>query len=223
MTVEEYFGGWLPFIDKQELKDVMDKIQVEYSKHPCCPATKDIFKAFTLCDVNNLKIVMIGMDPYPQKDVATGILFGNKKDTITLSPSLEVIKEAVIDYTIPHGMIDFDITLESWCKQGILMLNSALTVEMNRIGSHMTIWRSFISKLLANLSLYRTGIIYVLFGVQAKTFRPYINSKNNDILESPHPAAFVRRQTRMPSDIFREIERLSLTKNGEPIKWFTEY
>lgn len=73
---------------------------------------------------------MLGQDPYPQKGVATGILFGNRKevDEDNLS-SLNVVKEAAINFEVPHYCITFDQTLESWAKQGILMINSALTVD----------------------------------------------------------------------------------------------
>ena len=103
--------------------------------------------------------------PYPQKGVATGILFGNKKEVLEedLSPSLKIIKEAVINFEIPHNNIIFDQTLENWAKQGILMINSALTVEMNKIGSHVMLWRPFISKLLKNLSESSCSIVSVSY------------------------------------------------------------
>lgn len=162
--------------------------------------------------------------PYPQRGVATGILFGNKKEVSeeNLSPSLKIVKEAVINFEIPHNSIIFDQTLESWAKQGILMINSALTVEIGKVGSHTMLWRGFISKLIKKLSEYNTGIIYVLFGEQAKTFKPYIG-KNNIILEEKHPAYYARIEGRMPSTVFKEITKLTKEKYGEPIVWFTEY
>ena len=171
MTLDEYFGDWMKVIDRAELNNVMAKVGHEYRRKPLCPAQSDVFRAFELCPLKDLKVVMLGQDPYPQKGVATGILFGNRKEVNedNLSPSLNVVKEAAINFEVPHYCITFDQTLESWAKQGILMINSALTVEMNRIGSHVMIWRPFIAKLLKNLSEYDTAIIYVLFGRQAQT------------------------------------------------------
>ena len=123
-----------------------------------------------LLSEHDVKIVFLGQDPYPQKGVATGVLFGNKEGTTELSPSLEVIKEAAINYETPHPPLKFDVTLESWAKQGILMINSALTCEMNKVGSHVMLWRPFMSKFLQNLSNSNTGLVYVLFGDQAQTF-----------------------------------------------------
>lgn len=225
MKLEEYFGRWMRVIDKKELLAILSKLEVEYKRKPICPMQGDVFKAFKLCPYDDLKVVMLGQDPYPQKGVATGLLFGNKKgvDEENLSPSLQIVKEAAINLEIPHKSIIFDQTLESWAKQGILMINTALTVEMNKIGSHVMLWRPFVANLLKKLSENETGIIYVLFGKQAQTFKPYINKQFNIILEENHPAYFARTETKMPSTVFNQISKLTKDKYGIPITWYTEY
>lgn len=225
MTLDEYFGDWMKVIDRTELNNVMAKVGQEYRRKPICPAQSNVFRAFEFCPLNDLKVVMLGQDPYPQKGVATGILFGNRKevDEDNLSPSLNVVKEAAINFEIPHYCITFDQTLESWARQGILMLNSALTVEMNRVGSHVMLWRPFIAKLLKNLSEYNTAIVYVLFGRQAQTFKPYINSRFNHIIEIEHPAYFVRKGTKMPHQLFVDISNKVKEIYGVPIKWYEEF
>ena len=217
MTIDEYFGDWMKVIDKQELMKVVNKLK---TINNFTPPLSLVFKAFELCKYNDLKVIMLGQDPYPQKNIATGVLFGNNASV--LSPSLKIVKEAVIDFEIPHNSIIFDPTLESWCKQGILMINSALTTEIEKAGSHVMLWRGFISKLLKNISEYNTGIIYVLFGEQAKTFKPYIG-KNNIILEEKHPAYYARNDSRMPSTVFKEIIKLVKDKYNEQLKLFLEY
>ena len=225
MTLEEYFGRWMRVIDKRELESVSSKLGPEYKRKPICPAQSDVFKAFGVCPYDKLKVVMLGQDPYPQKGVATGILFGNKEGTRDkdLSPSLQIVKEAAINFEIPHNCIIFDPTLESWAKQGILMINSALTVEMNKIGSHVMLWRPFIASLLKNLSENETGIIYVLFGKQAQTFKPYINKQLNTVLEENHPAYFARTGEAMPHTVFEQISKLTKGIYGIPITWYQEY
>lgn len=229
MTLDEYFGDWMKVIDRAELNNVMAKVGQEYRRKPLCPAQSDVFRAFELCSPNDLKIVMLGMEPYPDKYMgkprATGILFGNRKEVSedNLSPSLNIVKEAAINFEVPHYCITFDQTLESWAKQGILMINSALTVEMNRIGSHVMLWRPFIAKLLKNLSEYNTAIVYVLFGRQAQTFKPYINSRFNHIIEIGHPVYFARSGTRMPHQLFVDISNEVKRIYGIPIKWYEEY
>lgn len=223
MTFEEYFGDWVHIFDMKELNKVLAVLGRMYKVKPICPAQDDVFKAFNLCKYRDCKVVFIGQDPYPQKGVATGILFGNDADTIeeNWSPSLKIVRDAVIDLHRPHNLITFDPTLESWAKQGILMINSALTVEMNKAGSHTMLWRPFISKLLKNMSEVNTGIIYVLFGGTAKTFKPYIG-KFNDVLEVEHPAYFARIGRDMPSDVFYEINRLLKGRYNTTIEWYKE-
>ena len=229
MTLDEYFGDWMKVIDRTELNNVMIRVGQEYRRKPLCPAQSDVFRAFELCPLNNLKIVMLGMEPYSDKYMgkprATGILFGNRKevDEGNLSPSLNVVKEAAINFEVPHYCITFDQTLESWAKQGILMLNSALTVEMNKVGSHVMVWRPFIAKLLKNLSEYDTAIVYVLFGRQAQTFKPYIDNMFNHIIEIEHPAYFARRGTKMPYQLFIDISNRVKEIYDVPIKWYEEY
>lgn len=222
MTSEDYFGDWLTVIDLRELSAIVTKLNTFYHTKPIVPAYNDIFKAFTLCSKRDCKIIFIGQDPYPQRGVATGILFGNKKDTEKLSPSLEVVKEACINYEIPHAPIEFDVTLESWARQGILMLNSALTCEMNKVGSHIMLWRPFVSKFLEKLSNTEPGLIYVLFGGQAQTFEPYINKNLNSLIKIHHPAYYVRTGTKMPYCLFTHLNQLVKVSYGVTIKWYNE-
>lgn len=223
MTLEEYFGDWLKVINRVELNKVLTLLNRMYKVKPICPTQEDVFKAFTLCKYCDCKVIFIGQDPYPQKEIATGILFGNRQDTKeeNWSSSLKIIRNAVVDLHVPHNLITFDPTLESWAKQGILMINSALTVEMNKVGSHIMLWRPFISKLLKKLSEYDTGMIYVLFGSTARTFKPYIG-KYNDIIEIEHPAYFARTNQDMPSDIFYKINKLLKDKYNCQINWYKE-
>lgn len=225
MTLDEYFGDWMKVIDRTELNNAMSKVSMEYMRKPVCPNQPDVFRAFELCPLKDLKVVMLGCDPYPQKGVATGILFGNRSDTDEedLSPSLKVVKEAAINFEVTHYCVTFDNTLESWARQGILMINSALTVEMNRVGSHVMIWRPFIAKLLKNLSDYNTAVVYVLFGRQAQTFKSYINSRFNHIIEIEHPAYFARNNARMSHQLFIDISNKVKDIYGVPIEWYQEY
>ena len=229
MSIEEYFGDWIRIIDRTELNKVMNILNNEYNKFSVFPYKKDVFKAFKLCPLDNLKIIIISQDPYPDiynnKPRATGIAFANNSEIPEeyWSPSLKILKESVINFDIPHNCITFDPTLESWCKQGILMLNAALTVEQNNIGSHIMLWRPFIAKLLYNICLYNTGIIYVLFGKQAQTFEPYINNKFNYIVKANHPSYYARTEQKMPKEVFKKIDNLVYNIYGETIEWYKEF
>jgi len=221
MTIQEYFGDWSKVVDLHEADRIIKKLSA--SNHIICPQLKDIFKAFNLCPLNNLRAILIGQDPYPQRGIATGLAFANSSDTIQLSPSLEILKESVINYTIPHRTINFDPSLEKWEAQGVLLLNSALSCELGRVGSHMLMWRPFMKSLLTNLSYYHTGLVYLLMGTQAQTLEPYINKQFNHVVRIRHPSWYARQKQRMPSDIWQEINSILIGQNGYGIEWFTEY
>lgn len=227
MTIDEYFGDWMKVIDKQEAMKIMGWLK-SVNPNTLCPALPNVFRAFKLCSYRDCKVVMIGMGPYPDrfmgKPRATGILFGNSKNIPEdkLSPPLEVVKESVINFEIPHNIITFDQTLESWAKQGILMINSALTCEFGKIGSHVNQWRPFISSFIKNMSNTATGIVYVLFGRQAQLLKPYIDEKYNDIIEVEHPAYFVRTKQIMPYSVFKQMNDILYGKYREKIILFNE-
>lgn len=222
MTIDEYFGDWMTVLDRNETMKIMGWLRA-VNKETLCPNIKDVFKAFKLCPYNKCRVIFVSQDPYPQRGVAQGVLFGNSSDTPEnkLSPSLQIIKESVINFEIPHNLITFDPTLESWAKQGILMINSALTTEVGKIGVHMMKWRPFMIAFLKQMSMINPGIIYVLFGSQAQILEPYI-SKNNYVLKIEHPAYFARTNKKMPYHIWKDINKILYDLYGERIEWFKE-
>lgn len=222
MTANEYFGDWMKVIDKEELYRIMRWLKTVDSS--ClCPALPNVFRAFRMCSLKDCRVIMTSQDPYPQKGIATGILFGNSKDISDdqLSPSLQVIKECAINYEIHHGPIEFDNTLESWAKQGILMINSALTCEVNKVGWHTKVWMPFTSKLIQNISEYDNGFVFVLFGRQAQTLKPYIHG-SHCIIEIEHPAYFARRRETMPYNVFTDINKFLKNQYNERIEFYKE-
>lgn len=171
-----------------------------------CPSFPLIFRAFSLCPYNTCKVVILGQDPYPQAGVATGLAFANRKEAKTLSPSLKALMTAV------NATEDFDVSLAEWSKQGILLLNTALTCKLNQIGSHVELWRPFITKFIQNLNQQRSDLIYVLLGFQAQYFSKYIN--NNVVIIEKHPAYYARVGVSMPNDVFLKINNI-LEKQGK--------
>lgn len=223
MTIEEYFGDWRSIIDTNEVKKIVQRLLP--SKSSICPNLKDIFKAFRLCPLHNVRTVLIGQDPYftyrDNKPVATGLAFANSSDTPKekYSPSLEILKESIINFSIPHNRIIFDPSLEKWEEQGVLLLNTALSCEKGKPSSHMLLWRPFITSLIANLSKYTSGIVYVLMGSDAQSLKPYINDRFNYIIETRHPAYYARAHSQMPN-IWNCINQILIGQNGYGIKWY---
>ena len=222
MTIQEYFGDWSTIVDLQEADRILKKLSA--SNCIICPNIGSIFKAFRLCQFHNLKVVILGQDPYPQKGVATGLAFANSSDTPeeSYSPSLGILRESVIDFTIPHRIINFAPDLEKWEEQGVLLLNSALSCQLGKPESHALMWRPFISSFLTNLSKWSSGIVYVLMGSQAQSFEHCINANNNYIIHCRHPSWYARTHQRMPSDIWRQVNEIMVNLYDEKINWFDE-
>ena len=227
MTIQEYFGDWCKVIDVMEADRIIKRLIA--SRQVVCPQVKDIFKAFTLCSLHDLKVVILGLDPYCDlvngKPRATGIAFGNANGTpeSNYSPSLDVLKESVIDYSMPHERVIFNPSLEKWESQGVLMLNSALSCQAGRIGSHALMWRPFIKSFLTNLSHYDTGIVYVLMGNDAQSFEHCINPRYNHVIKARHPSWYARNNTKMPSDLWKEINSHLIDHYGFGVEWYKEY
>lgn len=222
MTLKEYFGDWLKVIDKVELARIIKWLSKQDPK-TLCPSPKDVFKAFRICPYNECKSIWIGLDPYPQKGVAQGILFGNSADTSEdqLSPSLKVVKEAIINYEIPHNHIIFDNTLESIARQGVLLINASLTCEVGKTGVHSHIWKPFIMKFLTNMSNLNSGVVYVLFGSYAQSFKSYITGQQHIIMDY-HPAYYARIDQKMPHSTFNRINEIIQGIYGNKIEYFKE-
>lgn len=214
MEMNEYFGDWMNVIDSSLLNSTLCRL----SGKQFLPEHDNVFLAFKKCDYHNLKAVFVGMDPYPQPGIATGVAFANRLNTPKdcVSPSLRVIIECLEDNynDLPNG--EFDVTLDSWSRQGILLLNSALTVAPNKPGSHALLWRPFISSLIHNLSERKNGLIFVLFGSQAESFEMYIDSPN--VIKCQHPSFYARKNMKMPY-IFRQIDDIMAKSGMDLIYW----
>ena len=221
MTKEEYFGGWITLLPTKEMQDAINKVSP--IKDKICPDYKNIFKAFNKCPYEKLKLIILSQDPYFQKHTATGLAFANFNNTPEeqLSPSLKVIKESVINYEIPHNLITFASELEEWAEQGVLLLNTALTCEVNKPGSHSLLWRPFICKLIKNICDYNSGIVWLLLGNIAQSFKPYIN-KNQHIIEAKHPSLYARNNEKMPYNIGHNINKILIGLDGYGITFYKE-
>lgn len=204
MTIQQYFGDWSKIVNLTDANAVLKRLIA--SRQAICPSIKDIFKSFTLCSLHNLRVVIIAHDP------STSPLY--------FPPSLEVLMESVINFSLPHGSINFDSSLEKWQSQGVLMLNAALSCIEGKIGSHTLLWRPFIRSFLINLSLHTNGIVYVLMGSEAQSLESCINSRYNHILKTRHPLWYAKNNLPMPSDIWIHINSILIGQNGYGIQWY---
>ena len=155
-----------------------------------CPLKENIFKCFTYFDVSETKVVIVGQDPYHTPNTATGLSFQSNKPPFP--PSLKNIFKAV-----KHCYIDATCDIESWAKQGVLMFNRALTVELNKPNSHIKLWKSITNRMIHILSdymkKYDKKIVFMLWGNNAKELIPFIDINYHIILTHTHPSPLSRK------------------------------
>jgi uracil-DNA glycosylase len=201
MTEIEYFCNWSKVIDFNLLHKALDEIK-RLNIKDLCPSYKNIFKAFNLCDYNNLKVILLGQDPYSQRGISTGVAFANNNDVKQVSPSLKVLlKSARKECEPPYDLVD-------WCNQGILPLNASLTTMVGKTGVHSWIWRPFVSSLLHKVSISDRALVFILLGNDAQSFENVIYKEGNFILKEKHPSWYARNNVDMPDKVFRETETI---------------
>jgi len=181
------------------------------------PPLKQVFRAFEECPADNLKVIMIGQDPYPQIGVADGLAFscGN---TLKPQPSLKNMFEAV-EKTIHQEWPTYqDPNLTRWANQGVLLLNRALTCEIDKVGSHYDIWDDFLMYVLDILNFTSSGLIFVLLGAKAQELETIIGP-NHYIIKASHPASAAYTKTTWDcNDLFNRVNDIIEKNNGITFK-----
>lgn len=185
------------------------------------PSKENLFRAFSLCPLDKVRVVILGQDPYHTPGYATGLAFSSGID-YPLPPSLRnILKELDADLFDKMNLeLEFKHDLTSWAEQGVLLLNTSLSVEKGRAGIHTQLWEPFTKEVFRALSS-QTGIIYVLWGGHAKGFRKYINEKHNFVLESAHPSPLSAHRGFFGCRHFSQINKIIEEQNGKEfiIKW----
>jgi uracil-DNA glycosylase len=175
-----------PEFEKEYFQNLSAEIRQEYMTQTIYPPSKDIFRAFDLCPFDEVKVVIIGQDPYHGPKQANGLCFAIH-DGIAIPPSLKnIFKEIENDL----GVIPFQSgDLSRWAKQGVLMLNSVLTVRAHQAASHKGKgWEQFTDAVVKKLNAEREGIVYLLWGRYAKEKGAVVDRQKNLVLTSAHPS-----------------------------------
>ena len=175
------------------------------------PRYGDAYNAFLHCPVDQLKVVMIGQDPYPQPDVADGIAFSCSKKGKP-EASLRYIFKAL-------DTPDADPDLKRWADQGVLLLNTAMTVEVNNVGSHYDMWKPFMSSLLTEISNLRPDIIVVGLGKKAQEWLSYFPFGTRLEVSHPASAAYRKGGTWDHQNVFNRINEYLTWQGKDLIKW----
>lgn len=169
----------------------MDNVKKEYENNICYPKYEDIFNALKLTPYSKVKIVILGQDPYHGEGEAHGLSF-SVQEGVKLPPSLQnIYKELYDDVGIKNGKSG-DLT--SWAKEGVLLLNSVLTVKKDTPASHKNLgWQLLTDHIIKLLNLKKEPIVFILWGNFAREKKKYITNKRHLIIQSPHPSPFSAR------------------------------
>tara|TARA_B110000259_G_scaffold162368_1_gene187082 strand:+ start:808 stop:1488 length:681 start_codon:yes stop_codon:yes gene_type:complete len=178
------------------------------------PKYEDTFNAFKYTPWDDVKVVIIGKDPYCAEGMSHGLAFSTQSDD-TPTPLKNILKEVendVYDGFNLNRSVTNDLT--SWTSQGVLLLNTSLTVKMGWPGSHLKYWEAFTVHTIKELNEWKSGVIYLLWGIDAQAFKKHINLDQNHILEASNASSFEF----LGCKHFSKTNELLLSMNGENSK-----
>ncbi len=215
--------SWLKFIksefDKEYMKNIKKSI-LNYKKSGkiIYPKNNEIFNAINLTDFEKTKVIILGQDPYHGPGQAHGLSF-SVKDGIKPPPSLiNIFKEIESDLSINVEKGNGNLT--RWAKQGVLLLNSLLTVEKGKPLSHKEIgWETLTDKIIEVLNQNKTGLVFILWGSHARSKKYLISQNKNLIIESSHPSPLSAHRGFIGSKPFSRTNKYLVKNNMNPINW----
>lgn len=214
--------SWKPYLkeefSKPYFEDLVDFVKSEYSKNQCFPPGKQIFNAFNACPFNNVKVVIIGQDPYHGFGQANGLCF-SVNDGIAHPPSLiNIFKEIEQDVNKPYPKSG---DLMRWAVQGVLLLNATLTVRANQAGSHQNKgWETFTDAVIKLINDKKDNIVFLLWGGYAKQKMKLIDNDRHSILTSGHPSPLsANRGLWFGNKHFSKTNSLLEQVSRSPVQW----
>lgn len=203
--------------NKEYFKELRSFVHGEYSSKKVFPNPHDMFRAFDLCPFDDVKVVILGQDPYHGPGQANGLCFA-VNEGVTLPPSLQnIFKE--IESDLGHS-VEKTGDLERWAKQGILLLNATLTVRAREAGSHQGKgWEEFTDAAIKALSEEREGIVFMLWGKYAKEKGKDIDWTKHLVLEAAHPSPFSAHSGFFGCKHFSQANEYLKNRGEKPIEW----
>ena len=180
-AIEKQVGDWYPLLKPLFTSDIFKEIgkEIKLSKakmRKILPETTKTFRAFKLCQLKDVKVIILGEEPYSEGQ-ATGLAFAVGPETPRIPLQLTNIVTA-LEQEGDTLILNFDYTLEHWAKQGVLLLNSALTVERGYPGVHIDVWKPFTQKFIELLSSNRDDLVFVLWGDNLQEYDKHIKGNN---------------------------------------------
>ena len=203
---------------KEILKPIRKKIsEVSSKKKKIHPSSKDIFRAFELTSFKNVKIIILGQDPYHGPNQANGLAFSVNSE-VRFPPSLSnIFKEYSTDLNLP---IPTDGNLSAWAERGVLLLNSILTVESGSPGSHRNFgWEEFTNQIIKALSDKKSNLVFILWGSYAQSKKIFIDPSKHLIIATPHPSPLSAHRGFFGSKPFSKSNDYLRKNKNEEIDW----
>lgn len=205
--------------DKSYYVDLIDFIKNEYSNHQCFPPADEVYNAFKYTAFQDVKVVILGQDPYHGPGQAHGLSF-SVSDTCKIPPSLRNIFKEIRDDVGTSSLLESG-NLTQWAEQGVLLLNAILTVRAHEAGSHKRKgWEKFTDAVLKKLSEEREGLVFMLWGEFAKKKGKMIDESKHLILKSGHPSPMsANRGYWFGKKHFSTANEYLYNKGEKPIVW----
>ncbi len=222
--MEFFNNGWDNVLEdefeKDYFRELLVKVDEEYSKYKVYPPKGKIFSALTNCDIKDVKVVLLGQDPYHEEGQAHGMCF-SVLPGVEIPPSLKnIYKEIESEYGYPapnHGY------LMSWSKQGVLMLNTTLTVRAHQANSHSKFgWQTFTDRVIAEVSKQDNPVVFILWGRNAINKRPLIDESKHLVLTSAHPSPLSAYSGFFGNGHFLKANEFLKKNNRGEINWKIE-
>jgi uracil-DNA glycosylase len=207
-------------IEKPYFNDLMQFVQSEYAASPngIFPSQDLIFRAFDLCPLSDVQVVILGQDPYPTKGHAHGLSFSVEEDVRLFPKSLlNIFKEIEHDLGLPYPE---NGSLLRWANQGVLLLNTVLTVREGQPESHAGRgWEEFTDAVIKKLSQERQNVVYMLWGKKALEKAKMLDSSANLILRAPHPSPLSAYRGFFGSKHFSQANNYFIQNGRNGITW----
>ncbi|MCI5733333.1 MAG: uracil-DNA glycosylase [Tenericutes bacterium] len=201
---------------KSYFKHIKEFIKEERLIKTIYPSANDLFNAFKLTDFKDIKVVILGQDPYHGEKEAMGLSFSVRRGVRTPPSLRNIFKELKDDLNITRT----DTDLSDWAKQGVFLLNTVLTVEKDKANSHKEIgWEIFTDYVISQIDEKLDNVVFILWGRQARDKKKIMSNKNNYIIESAHPSPLSAYHGFFGSKPFSKTNNYLEEHNKKKINW----
>lgn len=208
----------LPFFTSEQYTSIAEQLAEDINTgKSVLPEVSNIMRALDKTPFDSVKCIILGQDPYPTKGHANGLAFSVNKNVSPLPKSLQnIYKELITDVGVTRGSGD----LTDWAEQGVLLLNTSLTVLEGEAGSHANLgWANLTDEIVTALSEHKEGLVFILWGKHAQTKEAMIDETKHLILKAPHPSPLSAYRGFFGSRPFSKTNTYLIERRNTPIDW----